>query len=388
LLVAARYVPYIGGTEVHTYEVARRMAAAGHDVTVLTTDVNRALPPLEYSEGVRVVRVAAGPAHSDFYFAPGIYKSIMSGKWDIIHIQGYHTSVAPVAMLAAYHSGTPYLVTFHSGGHPSRLRNSLRGLQRWLLRPLLARAEKLIGVSDFETAFFQKCLHQPLDRFATISNGSYLPMPENSSTEKNGTLIVSVGRLERYKGHHRTITALPEVVKQYPDLKLRIIGAGPYGEELWQLAKRLGVAKYVEIGPVALSERDRMASIISKAKLAILLSDYESQGIAILEALSLGIPALVTHTSGLAELANGGLVRSVPLHSSSSVIASAILEQLHRPLNLPQIHLPSWDQCGAQLMSLYQQVYEKRQQATHVVSGVNGNGTPKSRYHLVPDRRE
>src|SRR3954471_14403935 len=82
LMVTARYVPYIGGTEVHTYEVARRMAAAGHDVTVLTTDVNKTLPPVEFSEGVRVERVAAGPAHNDFYFAPGIYKSIMNRKWD------------------------------------------------------------------------------------------------------------------------------------------------------------------------------------------------------------------------------------------------------------------------------------------------------------------
>jgi len=358
LMVTARYFPYIGGTEVHTYEVARRMAAAGHDVTVLTTDVSRTLPPMEYSEGVRVLRVPAAPAHNDYYFAPDIYKSIMGEKWDLIHLQGYHTFVAPIAMLAAYKSATPYVVTFHSGGHPSWLRNSLRGFQRLLLRPLLAHAQKLIGVSDFETEFFQERLHQPRDRFATISNGAYLPAPQEVSDKTDGTLIVSVGRLERYKGHHRTISALPEVAEQYPDVQLRIIGTGPCEGELRQLAKRCGVAKSVNIGPVAINERTKLAAIMSKAKLAILLSDYESQGIAILEALSLGIPALVTHTSGLAELAKGGLVRSVPLNSSSLAIASAILEQLHRPLIVPEIQLPSWDQCAAQLMNLYHQICE------------------------------
>jgi glycosyltransferase involved in cell wall biosynthesis len=359
LMVTARYLPFIGGTEIHTYEVARRMVAAGHHVTVLTTDVSQALPAEEESDGVRVLRVSAWPAKSDYYFAPEIYKVIQREKWDLIHCQGYHTFVAPIAMLAANHSGTPYVVTFHSGGHPSRLRNSLRGLQRWMLSPLLARAQKLIGVSAFETEFFRSRLHQPHDQFVTISNGSYLPKSESVRGDKEGTLIVSVGRLERYKGHHRTILALPEVVPQYPDVKLRIIGTGPYEAELLQLAKRCGVSKRVKIGPVPLEERSRMSSILSEAKLAILLSDYESQGIAILEALSLGIPALVTHTSGLADLAKGGLARSVPLNSTSGAIASAIVEQLHRPLVVPELRLPSWDECAGRLLSLYYELQNK-----------------------------
>jgi glycosyltransferase involved in cell wall biosynthesis len=360
LMVTARYIPYIGGTEIHTYEVAHRMAAAGHDVTVLTTDVSKSLPLVEFTDGVRVLRVPAWPAKRDYYFAPAIHKIIMDGEWDMIHCQGYHTLVAPIAMLAAYQSGTPYVVTFHSGGHPSRFRNALRGLQRWMLRPLLARAQKLIGVSPFETEFFQKHLQQPTDRFETISNGSYLPKPTSNRVARDGTLIVSVGRLERYKGHHRTIMALPEVAEQYPDVHLRIIGAGPYELELRQLAKRIGMAPRVNIGPVATTERSQMASILSNAKLAILLSDYEAQGIAILEALSLGIPALVTHTSGLADLAKGGLVRSVPLNSSSPTIASAILEQLQKPLIASNIQLPSWDHCTARLLQLYYEVRGQR----------------------------
>jgi glycosyltransferase involved in cell wall biosynthesis len=360
LMVTARYIPYIGGTEVHTYDVARRMAAAGHDVTVLTTDVSHNLPPVEITDGVRVLRVSAWPAKSDYYFAPQIHKTIREGKWDLIHCPGYHTFVAPLAMLAAHQSGTPFVVSFHSGGHPSPIRNSIRGVQRWMLRPLLARAEKLIGVSDFETRFFQERLRLPKDRFMTISNGSYLPKPEPLQNTKSGTLIVSVGRLERYKGHQRTILALPEVVPSYPDVQLRIIGAGPYEPQLRHLAERCGVTQRVKIGPVAMSERNYMASILSEAKLAILLSDYESQGIAILEAIALGIPALVTHTSGLADLANGGLVRSVPLNSSSLAIASAILEQLHRPLIVSDFQLPSWDHCAMQLMDLYQEIYEKQ----------------------------
>jgi hypothetical protein len=40
-MVLARYSPYVGGTETHVHEVAKRMKTAGHDVTVLTTDPSK-----------------------------------------------------------------------------------------------------------------------------------------------------------------------------------------------------------------------------------------------------------------------------------------------------------------------------------------------------------
>jgi glycosyltransferase involved in cell wall biosynthesis len=118
------------------------------------------------------------------------------------------------------------------------------------------------------------------------------------------------------------------------------------------------MADRITMGPIPVNERADLASLLAAAKLAILLSDYESQGIAILEALSLGIPALVTHTSGLVELANNGLVRSVPLNSSPKSIASAMIQQLHHPLIVPHVDLPTWDHCASSLLDLYEEVYE------------------------------
>ena len=50
-MVTSRYSPHQGGVETHVNEVARRMAARGLDVTVLTTDLQGELPPLEHGEG-------------------------------------------------------------------------------------------------------------------------------------------------------------------------------------------------------------------------------------------------------------------------------------------------------------------------------------------------
>ena len=57
-MVCPRFLPEVGGTEAHTHEVARRLAATGDfEVTVLTTDRSRQLPPREVIDGVSVIRV-------------------------------------------------------------------------------------------------------------------------------------------------------------------------------------------------------------------------------------------------------------------------------------------------------------------------------------------
>ncbi len=333
LLVAARYFPSMGGVETHIYEVGRRLAQAGVEVTVLTTDVSGRLPAVEESEGVRILRVRAWPANKDYYFAPGIYRVITSG------------------------------------GDVSRLRKALRGMQWAMLHPFFSRARKLIAVSEFEANFFRERLRLPNERFVVIPNGAQLPCmlePAEASADRadDGHLIVSIGRLERYKGHQRVVAALPELLEQVPDARVRIVGVGPYESTLQQMARRLGVAERVEIQAVSPGDRSGMAALIARADLVALLSEYESQGLAVLEALTLGRPVLVAGTSALQELADRGLARAVPLESTPGEVAAAVASQLRQPLVPQNVALPTWDACAASLLALYQTIARRVQCAS------------------------
>jgi glycosyltransferase involved in cell wall biosynthesis len=361
LHVTARYLPYVGGTELHTYEVARRQAAAGMDVTVLTTDPSRRLVAVELSEGVRIIRAPAWPANADYHFAPSIYRVISQHNWDIVHCQGYHTLVAPLAMYAAWRAGIPYVVTFHSGGHSSILRNFLRPFQRRLLRPLLARAQCLIGVSQFEADFFRRRLRLPRELFRVIPNGASLPPASAVEVDPANALIVSVGRLERYKGHHRIIEALPKIAESVPSVRLRVVGKGPYEANLRQLAQAHGVADRVDIGPIAIEDRGGMANLLSSARLVILLSDYESQAISVMEALSLGRPVLVADTSALRDIAIRGLARAVSLDSPVEDVTEEILRQLNKPHVPVEVTLPTWENCAVSLLEIYRDVARRQQ---------------------------
>jgi glycosyltransferase involved in cell wall biosynthesis len=364
LLVAARYFPYMGGVETHVYEVGRRLAQANVEVTVLTTDVSGRLPVFEESKGMQIFRVRAWPPNKDYYFAPGIYRFMTRGRWDLVHCQGYHNLVPPLAMLAAWRTSIPFVLTFHSGGDVSRLHRALRGLQWAVLRPLMLRARKLIAVSEFEAGFFRERLRLPAERFVVIPNGAHLPRmfePADEATEKagDGPLIVSIGRLERYKGHQRVIAALPKVLEQVPDARVRIVGAGPYESTLQKMARRLGVAERVEIRAVPPGDRGGMAALIARADLVTLLSEYESQGIAVMEALTLGRSVLVARTSALQELADRSLARTVPLKSTPEEVAEAVVGQLRQPLVPVNVALPTWDDCAASLLALYQSIAQR-----------------------------
>ena len=360
-MVACRFPPYVGGVELHSAEVARRLADAGAFVTVLTTDPSGALPRREFTpEGVEVRRVPAWPRVGplgDLHIAPALGTIIRNERerWDLLHLQGYFTFVAPITLRATRAAGLPYVISFHSGGHSSPLRNMQRGAQFAALRPFFAAARRLIAVSHFEAEYFRARLRLPDSRFVTIPNGVTLPAQtgEDAPPTPTGTLIVSTGRLERFKGHQQAIAALPYVLRERPDASLRIVGTGPYEGELRRLAAASGVGERITIAGIPPDDRAAMGHLLRRAALVISFSSFESQGIGVGEAIALGRPTLVTDATALSELVRQGLAQGLALGSTSQETATAILTALATPPQPMVAALPTWDDCATGLAHTY-----------------------------------
>ncbi len=359
LMVSPGYLPTVGGVETHMYEVGRRLAARGAQVTVLATDRTGALAATERRDGISIRRVQAYPSGRDWYFAPGLPAVIQEGEWDVIHCQGAHTLVPPMAMASAKTTRRPFVMTFHSGGHSSASRNAARSLQLLLLRPLLLSAARLIAVSAFEAEHLASRLRLSRRRFEVIPNGADLPLVKPSPSSDGaspGPLLVSVGRLEKFKGHHKVLQALPKVIQRYPDVRLEIIGSGPYEGPLRALVERLGLDERVVIRAIPTASRDEMAELLSRADLVTLLSEFESQGLAAAEAASLRRPVLVANGSALTELVEQGLASAVAVDADADATAAAILAQLDDPLVPGDYSLPTWDRCSERLYELYREI--------------------------------
>src|SRR5215470_1837513 len=353
LMVCARYLPEVGGTEMHVHEVARRLAALeGFEITVLTTDRSRRLPREEIVEGISVLRVPAWPRRRDYYIAPGIAAVIRQRRWDLVHCQGIHTPVPLLAMISARRVGIPYLITFHTGGHSSRLRNAMRTTQWRLAGPLLRNAVSLIAVSRFEAAALARHARLGDGRVIVIRNGGALPPPRPGTVAVPGR-IVSSGRLVRYKGHQRVIEALPYVMRDVPEAHLLILGRGPYESDLSRLARYLGVSARVTIKHVAPADRQGMATALAESSVVAALSDYEAHPVAVMEALCVGRPVVGYDIAGIGELVAEGWVRGVPRGAPAAAVAQELVKAMSSPSLVDQAQLPSWDSCADQLAHIY-----------------------------------
>jgi glycosyltransferase involved in cell wall biosynthesis len=359
-MIAPSFPPYRGGVETHVHEVGRRLASdARFDVSVLTTDLSQSLSPRETIDGMSVARVPAYPREGDLYWSPETYRRVRRTEADLVHVQGYHTFVPPLAMLAARRAGVPYLLTFHSGGHSSTLRHAIRPIQVRLLRPLLRGAVRLVAVSRFESELFGERLSVGRDRIVTIPNGADLPEGSDPGPlDREPGLILSVGRLERYKGHRRVIEAMPEVRRRIPSARLRVVGDGPDAARLTELARSLGVLDGFEIAGVP---RRELPPLLRRAQVVALLSEYESHGLAVQEALSLGARVLINDSSALAEVRALSQVAPVAPDASPATVAEALVSQLEAPqVTDDQVPaLPSWDDCAASLAGLYEDIIRR-----------------------------
>jgi glycosyltransferase involved in cell wall biosynthesis len=353
-MVSSRFPPLLGGIETHVDEVARRMAARGLEITVLTTDVNGKFLPIEDRDGLTVRRFRAGPRGTDLHASPGLVREITHGQYDLVHVQGLHTLLPPMTLRACQRVGIPTVVSFHTGGHSSRVRTAIRESQWRALRPLLRKSNALIAVSAYEVEQFARRLGIDPRAIRLIRNGAEpLPVSDGGAVVATGSpLISSVGRLERYKGHHRIVAAVPALLEIAPGARLVIVGRGSYEKKLRRLVARLRVERAVTFTSFAVEERAALGALLRASDIVALMSEYEANPVALMEALALGRKVVVADTSGLTELTASGLVTAVPLHATPTELAK-VLASVAAASSFDSPPLPTWDHCVDELLRVY-----------------------------------
>jgi glycosyltransferase involved in cell wall biosynthesis len=358
-MITSRCFPYMGGIETHVHEVVPRLVDRGVEVEVLTSDPSGKLDRSEVVDGALVRRFGAWPAGRDYYFCPDLLRYLSAGRYDVVHVQGVHNLLAPTALAVATHKKMPTVLTFHTGGNSSALRTRLRTAQWRMIAPILGRTTQLIAVCEYEAGLFRRALGRRVGDIALVRNGSE-PLPVEPSADigvSGSPLIVSVGRLERYKGHHRVVVAMSALTQLAPEAKLAIVGSGPYEAELRRLVAEQALDEQVVFKTFAPIERGALGSLVASADLMVLMSEYEAHPVAVMEALALGRDVLCADTSGLSELETAGLIRTAPLLSPPDDLARRMLEvSAEHRWRLAPPQLPSWDDCASALYEVYEKV--------------------------------
>jgi glycosyltransferase involved in cell wall biosynthesis len=129
---------------------------------------------------------------------------------------------------------------------------------------------------------------------AVIPNGiNAQRFVEAEPLERERPYLLTVGRLEEYKGVQHMIKTMPEL----PEYDLLVAGSGPYQRELAQISCREGVDDRVEfLGYVDDSE---MPGLYSGADVYVTMSEFEAYGLTVAEALAAETPCVIREAGGL-----------------------------------------------------------------------------------------
>ena len=243
-----------------------------------------------------------------------------------------HIYMAPLAALIARLKGAKLVMQAHgieAWPRPSRLQ-----------RAAVEAADLVLCVSRYTRAAVLGWADIAPERVLVVPNtvGEDFTPGESSSLRKELGLegkrvLLTVGRMdsrERYKGHDRVIAALPALVVKDHDVAYVVIGEGNDVVRLKGLAVEAGVEdRVIFLGAVF---SDRLVEAYRMADLFVMPSTGEGFGIAFLEAMACGTPALGLATAGAKDaLADGELGVAV----EEAELADALEDLLQAPRRDP-----------------------------------------------------
>jgi glycosyltransferase involved in cell wall biosynthesis len=338
--VTPRYPPLSGGVETHVAAVGERLAGRGHDVTVVTGDAGADVPRRSTLNGVDVVRCRGLAPGGNFHAAPGVARVLRRSAFDVVHAHNYHALVLPFAALGV--GDARFVVTTHyHGGSAAGGRDRMLSLYRPVGRRLLRRADAVVAVSDWE----RDRLREDLGVDATVvRNGVDAERFRSADPhERDRPYLLTVGRLEAYKGVQHAVRALPDL----PGYDLVVAGAGDYRAELARLARSAGVADRVTFAGYV--DDDELPGLYAGAAAHLALSEFEAFGLTVGEALAAGTPCVVGTDSALSDWTRYEGVAGV-----ADVSPRAVGDAVERVAGAtPETDLPSWDEAVRRLEALY-----------------------------------
>ncbi|MCC0176146.1 glycosyltransferase family 4 protein [Waterburya agarophytonicola K14] len=247
-----------------------------------------------------------------------------SKGWQHLHVHSCADG-ANIAMFAHLISAIPYSITLHG---PLRDYGANQR-QKWhFAKFATVITQKLYDevADELQGCLPDKIAIAPMgvDTSVYRRNHNYSPWQKDTPC-----YIFSCGRLNPVKGHEDLIRSIPLLLNQGVDAYLTIAGDGEQGknqyrQKLEEIIQTLGLERRVSlIGAVS---EDVLLQYLEKAHVFSLASWEEPLGVAIMEAMSMQLPVVVTKAGGVGELVEDNISGIFVEPRSPERLAAAILQ--------------------------------------------------------------
>jgi glycosyltransferase involved in cell wall biosynthesis len=301
---------------------------------------------------VRYVSPPRGRAYARWgrWAAPALGRALARvGPFELIHA---HNAVPSADAVLRTHLQAPLVTSVH-GGDVLWTSSHVPGGRAAVARALAASRIVLANSAGIARL---ACEHGARDA-CVVHLGT--DIPERASTAPDSPLIATVGHLVARKRHADVLEALAEL----PGVRYLVIGDGPERGALERHAAAVGVDERVEFAgqlpPVQALRRVREASCF------VMVSTAEAFGVAYIEAMAAGIPAIgCLGEPGPTEIASlGGGIELVPPRSPAA-LAACLRRLLGDRQELARLGAQAratverefgWEHCGEQTVRAYAQ---------------------------------
>jgi glycosyltransferase involved in cell wall biosynthesis len=316
ILVALTYYrPHVSGLTIYVERLSRALAAHGHQVTVLTSQYDRALPLRETMYGMQIMRVPVLMRVSKGVIMPtiGFHATRLVPAHDVISVHLPQLDATGIALRGKLFR-RPVVVTYHSDLIlPPSLINWVANRVSDLGNHAAARLADVMVTYTEDFARHSPFLSQYLSKVRAIPPPVEMPEPDPEAMRAfraqhhlngHGPVIGMAARLAAEKGVEYLLEALSAILERYPDVRVihagpreRVIGEAAYFRRLAPLLDRHR-DRYTFVGTLT---PEQMAVFFRSCDVHVLpsINSTETFGLVQVEAALCGTPTVASALPGV-----------------------------------------------------------------------------------------
>lgn len=322
LLLSEIFPPATGGSGRWFWEVYRRLP---RDRFVLAVGEHEGHEAFDATHDLDVIRVPLrssawhlrSPTALRFYLRTVWRLRRLVREHDVGHVHcGRVLPEGWIAWLLRKWTGRPYSCFVH--GEDVETAATSRELS-WMVRRILRGADRLICNSHNSARLLRENWQVPEHQLVVLHPGvdatRFVPADRSPAVRRelgwnDRPVLMTVGRLQRRKGHDMLIRALPAIRAVHPDVLYVVVGTGEERDSLQRLATELDVVDNVSF--LGGADDESMIRCYQQCDVFVLPNravgrDIEGFGIVLLEAQACGRPVVAGASGGTAETMEPGV---------------------------------------------------------------------------------
>jgi glycosyltransferase involved in cell wall biosynthesis len=317
IIFCTHFYPYKGGLENYVLQIASRLAKKGVKIDVLTYN-DKKLKEFERYRGIGIYRIPCWNILGEVYSIPilnrktkAILERLARKNYDFVITQTRFFTSSWLGMNFAKKHGFTFVHTEHGNVHVKH-PNKLIGLSAWIYdqtigRKIFRSSWKTIGVSKACCNFARRLgAKRCFVVHNSINPGFFQKKPavRNRTREllrikKSERAVIFVGRLIYAKGVQDLISAM----KGLKDVKLIVVGEGPYKKDLMKLSKEKDVNSLF----TGSKDLEKIADILNAGDIFVNPSFSEGLPTSVLEAGAAGLSVIATAVGGTTEIVDNNV---------------------------------------------------------------------------------